>query len=122
MCDNSLLLASTSGTSFPKGTLLQKIYVIISSEPDDEATDIPVAEGVQENYPKDSVVGVAEALYTDLFQLVEDSDQIEEIPGKAVVKDAHSKTRKDREEVIQAVSDLKTVGQENFLKQLSRSI
>ena len=64
MCDHSLLLASTYGTSPPQGPPLQKIYVIMSSELANagEAAEIPVAYGVQETYPKDLDDEVVEAL------------------------------------------------------------
>ena len=62
MCNQSLLLAYTSGTSPPQGPPLWKIFVIMSLESAKKAADIPVAEGVQENYPKDSDAEVVEAL------------------------------------------------------------
>ena len=74
--------------------------MIMSPEPADEAVDIPVDEGVQETDPKYSVAEVVEALdpedsEADMFQLGGNSDQSEELPGKAVGKDDHSERRKD---------------------------
>ena len=112
MCDHSLFLESTSGTSPPpQGPPLRKIYVIMSSEPANEATDIPVSEGVQETDLKYLYAKFVEALdmeYSDvsLFQLGGDYDHSKESTGKAVEKDDHLKTRKDGEEVIRAASDL----------------
>ena len=76
--------------------------MIMSLELADKAAEILIAELVQEAHPEYLVAGVVEALdpeyyEADLFQLGGDSDQSEEIPGKAVVKDDRSKTRKDCE-------------------------
>ena len=102
MCDKSLLLASTSGTTPPQGPSLWKIYVIMSSKQANANKDveIPVAEGVQETNPKDLDAELLEDLVpedseTDLLQLGGYSDHREELPWKAEVKDDHSNTRKD---------------------------
>ena len=85
--------------------------MIMSSEPSNKAAKIPVAEGVQETDPKYSDAEVMEVLYQEdseavLFQLGRCSDHIKEPPGKELGKEFHSKTRKDREEVIQAARNL----------------
>ena len=96
MCDHSLFLESTSGTSPPRGPPLWKIYVIMSLEPEnaDESAEIPVDDGVQKTDPKDSDSEIMEALVskdseTYLLQLSGDSDHIKEPPCKAVGKDDH---------------------------------
>ena len=83
----------------------------MSSEPSNKAAKIPVSEGVQETDPKYSDAEVMEALYQEdseavLFLLGRFSDHKKEPPGKELGKDFHSKTRKYREEVIQAASNL----------------
>ena len=86
--------------------------MIISSEPADadKAADIPVSEGVQETYLKDSDAEVVDDLVPEyyeaaLFQLGGDYDHGEEPPWKDITKYDHSKTRKDME-VIQAARNL----------------
>ena len=64
MCDHILLLESTSVTILPQGPPLWNIYVTISSGPAEKSAEIPVAEGVQEIDPKDSVDEVVDALDT----------------------------------------------------------
>ena len=83
-CDHILLLASTSGTSPPRGPPLWKIYVIISQEPanSDKAEEIPVAEDVQDTNPKYSDAKVVEDLVSEdskvaLLQLGGDSNHSE---------------------------------------------
>ena len=88
----------------------------MSSEPSDEAAEIPVAEGVQETNPKYSDAEVVEALVPEdfeaaLLQLGWDSNHSKEPTWKEVGKDDHSKTRKDGEEVIQAASKFGRFGE-----------
>ena len=85
--------------------------MIMSSETANEAAEIPVSEGVQENNPKYSDAEVVVDLNSEdsesaMLKLGEYYDHIEEPPWKAVGKDNHSKTRKDGEEVIQYASNL----------------
>ena len=99
MCDHRLFSASTFGTIPPQGPPLWNIYVIMSSEPANEAADIPFFEGVQETYLNDSDAEVVKGLDPEdseagLFQLGGDSDHSKEPPGKDMEKDNHSKKRR----------------------------
>ena len=92
----------------PQVPPLWKIYATMPLEPTNKPAEITVAEFVQEKDPEYLDAESVEALDPEdyeaaLFQLGGDSDQSEELPGKAMGKDDRSKTRNDQEEVIQDI-------------------